>query len=171
MGKNYLSLNYLPNPTLFLFLCQVRPAPSPGGTATVAGSMPWKTTAMDMRPAEEAAPWVLQPPALGDVNSKIFYFHPEPWGNDPIWLAQFFSNGLVKNHQLVQPSPEVKHSHRPQFDPNIQCSLLFGRRWCLHGWHVHLLLLGHFSPVDWSKKPTKNVSWCILCRKKLDRMI
>ena len=45
---------------------------------------------------------------LGAVCSKIFqvvvldifYFHPEPWGNDPISQA-YFSIGLVKNHQLV----------------------------------------------------------------------
>ena len=29
------------------------------------------------------------------VISNIFYFHPEPWGNDPIWRA-YFSNGLVQ---------------------------------------------------------------------------
>ena len=23
---------------------------------------------------------------LGGGNAKIFYFYPEPWGNDPIWL-------------------------------------------------------------------------------------
>ena len=27
------------------------------------------------------------------VVSKIFYFHPEPWADDPIWRA-YFSNGL-----------------------------------------------------------------------------
>ena len=32
---------------------------------------------------------------LGGGNSNIFYFHPEPWGNDPIWRA-YFSNGLVQ---------------------------------------------------------------------------
>ena len=26
--------------------------------------------------------------------SNIFYFHPEPWGDDPIWRA-YFSNGLI----------------------------------------------------------------------------
>ena len=30
---------------------------------------------------------------LGGGNSKIFYFHPETWGNDPSWRA-YFSNGL-----------------------------------------------------------------------------
>ena len=42
---------------------------------------------------------------LGGGNSKIFYFHPEPWGDDPIWLM-FFEWGW--NHQLVmarQPTP------------------------------------------------------------------
>ncbi len=29
------------------------------------------------------------------VVSNIFYFHPEPWGNDPIWRA-YFSDGLVQ---------------------------------------------------------------------------
>ena len=27
--------------------------------------------------------------------SNIFYFHPEPWSNDPIWRAYFW-NGLVQ---------------------------------------------------------------------------
>ena len=27
--------------------------------------------------------------------SNIFYFHPDPWGDDPIWRA-YFSNGLVQ---------------------------------------------------------------------------
>ena len=29
----------------------------------------------------------------------VFYFHPEPWGNDPSWRS-YFSDGLV-HHQLV----------------------------------------------------------------------
>ena len=29
----------------------------------------------------------------------MFYFHPEHWGNDPIWRA-YFSDGW--NHQLVK---------------------------------------------------------------------
>ena len=32
---------------------------------------------------------------LGGGNSSIFYFHPEPWGDDPIWRA-YFSDGLVQ---------------------------------------------------------------------------
>ena len=33
-------------------------------------------------------------------NSNIFWnFHPDPWGDDPIWRS-YFSDGLVKNHQL-----------------------------------------------------------------------
>ena len=35
---------------------------------------------------------------LGGGNSKIFYFHPDPWGNDPIWLI--FFKGVETNHQL-----------------------------------------------------------------------
>ena len=31
--------------------------------------------------------------------SKTFYFHPDPWGNDPIWRA-YFSKEFF-NHQLV----------------------------------------------------------------------
>ena len=33
------------------------------------------------------------------VVSNIFYVHPEPWGNDPIWLAHIFQMGWF-NHQL-----------------------------------------------------------------------
>ena len=32
---------------------------------------------------------------LGGGNSKISYFHPVCWGNDPIWRS-YFSNGLVQ---------------------------------------------------------------------------
>ena len=35
---------------------------------------------------------------LGGGNSNIFYFHPEPGGNDPIWLYNIFQVGF--NHQL-----------------------------------------------------------------------
>ena len=28
-------------------------------------------------------------------------FHPEPWGNDPIWLAHFFSDGLVQTSTRI----------------------------------------------------------------------
>ena len=31
--------------------------------------------------------------SLGGGNSNIFYFHPDPWGNDPIWRAWFFGMG------------------------------------------------------------------------------
>ena len=34
---------------------------------------------------------------LGGETSNIFYFHPDPWGNDPIWLI-FFKMGWF-NHQ------------------------------------------------------------------------
>ena len=32
---------------------------------------------------------------LGGGNSNIFYFHPDPWGNDTIWRA-YLLNGLVQ---------------------------------------------------------------------------
>ena len=39
---------------------------------------------------------------LGGGNSNIFNFHPENWGRcSPILTISYFSNGLVKNHQLV----------------------------------------------------------------------
>ena len=31
---------------------------------------------------------------------SVFFFHPDPWGNDPIWLPHIFSNGWF-NHQLI----------------------------------------------------------------------
>ena len=34
-------------------------------------------------------------PWLGGETSNIFYFHHDPWGDDPIWRA-YFSNGLVQ---------------------------------------------------------------------------
>ena len=37
---------------------------------------------------------------LGGGFKYFCYFHPEAWGNDPIWRFAYFSNGLVKNHQL-----------------------------------------------------------------------
>ncbi len=40
------------------------------------------------------------------VVSNIFYFHPEPWGNDPIWWA-FFSKGWL-NHQLEKGGKKLK---------------------------------------------------------------
>ena len=32
---------------------------------------------------------------LGGGNSNIFYFRPEPWGNNPIWRAYFW-DGVVQ---------------------------------------------------------------------------
>ena len=34
---------------------------------------------------------------LGGGNSNIFYFHPDPRGNDPIWLSHIFQGGWF-NH-------------------------------------------------------------------------
>ena len=52
---------------------------------------------------------------LGGGNSKIFYVHPEPWGNDPIWRA-YFSNGL---------KPPTRKPHRNLWHP------MGPRRWDL----------------------------------------
>ena len=53
------------------------------GTAEAAMTKSWRT-------------WMVHRD-LGGVNSNIFYFHPEPWGNDPFWRI-FFQRGW--NHQL-----------------------------------------------------------------------
>ena len=37
---------------------------------------------------------------LGGGFKDFFYFHPDPWGNDPIGLVLYFSDGWF-NHQLV----------------------------------------------------------------------
>ena len=42
------------------------------------------------------------PGGLGGGNSNIFYFHPEPWGNDPI-LTNIF--GMGWNHQPAGDDP------------------------------------------------------------------
>ena len=43
------------------------------------------------------------------VVSNIFYFHPVPWGNDPIWRVYLW-NGWF-NHQLVKQSNLAKHAN------------------------------------------------------------
>ena len=43
--------------------------------------------------------------------SNIHYFYSDPWANDPIWLAIFFSDGWF-NHQLVFFNAEI--SQRPR---------------------------------------------------------
>ena len=53
---------------------------------------------------------LLKKGSLGSVKFKtinwvvatpiIFYVHPDPWGNDPIWRA-YFSNGVENNYQLA----------------------------------------------------------------------
>ena len=56
---------------------------------------------------------------LGGGNSNIFYFHPDPWGNDPIWRA-YFSNGLV------QPPPRnllAEMKTPEELDNNCLCCM------------------------------------------------
>ncbi len=50
---------------------------------------------------------------LGGGNSNIFYFHPEPWGNDPIWRTHIFQMGW--NHQ-----PDDMSKFAPKLAPNFQ---------------------------------------------------
>ena len=35
-------------------------------------------------------------------NSNIFHFHPDPWGNDPIWLI-FFQKGWFNHQPVIYP--------------------------------------------------------------------
>ncbi len=42
---------------------------------------------------EARKPWI-------EVVSKIFYFHPDPWGNDAIWLIFYKWVETSWNHQL-----------------------------------------------------------------------
>ena len=51
---------------------------------------------------------------VGGETSNILYFHPETWGNDPIWRA-YFSNGLkpptglIWAGQSITTNPPVGH--------------------------------------------------------------
>ena len=53
---------------------------------------------------------------LGGGNSNIFNFHPEPWGNDPIWRA-YFSDGLKpppRHGKLHATHPRIRESIRAE---------------------------------------------------------
>ena len=53
-----------------------------------------------------------QPGILNSVVVlDIFYFHPDPWGNDPIWRA-YFSNGLVQSPASKQPTAVASLQHQ-----------------------------------------------------------
>ena len=60
---------------------------------------------------------------LGVGNSNIFYFHPEPCGNDPIWRA-YFSKGLVQPPtrlcQFKKEKDKIPHS------PNVLVAIFLG---------------------------------------------
>ena len=43
-------------------------------------------------------------PKLGGGTSNLFYFHPEPWGDDPIWLLFFKWVGSTTNYQYNEMS-------------------------------------------------------------------
>ena len=48
-------------------------------------------------------------------NSNIFYFHPDPWGNDPIWRA-YFSNGLKPPTSVACISKNTAWINRPSLE-------------------------------------------------------
>ena len=63
-----------------------------------------------------------------EVVSNIFYFHPEPWANDPIWRA-YFSDGLVQpptrwsfGNTIIESGQIIATSHG--LSPNGNCLLL-----------------------------------------------
>ena len=39
---------------------------------------------------------------------NCFYFHPDPWGNDPIWRLHMFQKGFWFHHQLEKVFPISK---------------------------------------------------------------
>ncbi len=67
----------------------------------------------------------------------IFYFHPEPWGNDPIWRS-YFSDGWF-NHQLVDDfsgmlffgPPETCNSNQKMTQPDPSTLDLTEHFWSL----------------------------------------
>ena len=72
--------------------------------------VPWKQQRLGMLLAAGGWAWKLMSymGIWGEITfynsvvvSKMFYFHPENWGNDPIWRSAYFSNGLV------QPSTRI----------------------------------------------------------------
>ena len=50
-------------------------------------------------------PWTKWKQRISVVVSNSLYFHPDPWGNDPIWRA-YFSNGLKPPTRI-----EVEDNH------------------------------------------------------------
>ena len=68
---------------------------------------------------------------LGGGNSNIVYFQPDPWGNDPIWLAHIFRMGWLK--------------------PPTRCPTLIVRLlWDLQGWDIHFYQPCRTWPSPWS---------------------
>ncbi len=71
------------------------------------------------------------------VVSNIFYFHPDPWGNDPIWRS-YFSIGLV------QPPASLAGDLR---------ICLFGfRESCMDEWYeiwMRMRMMNDMNDVTW----------------------
>ena len=53
---------------------------------------------------------------LRSGNSSIFYVHPDPWGNDPIWQA-YSSNGLKPPTRKEMKTPIVVEFFFRGWDP------------------------------------------------------
>ena len=114
---------------------------------------------------------------LAGGNSKIFYFHPEIWGNDPIWRS-YFSNGLVQPPtsvmntgfervlnwtSKVQPRTPPKKKHPSQCpptrkNPNLQwhirwwslaTSWLYRRFFWSTRWRISIVSLSYRGFQRW----------------------
>ena len=50
------------------------------------------------------------------VISNMFYFHPEPWGNDPIWLAHIIQTGWEKTTNQINHARDLKKKTSKRFN-------------------------------------------------------
>ena len=88
---------------------------------------PWEVERWTVRRTEN----ITKTQKLDGGNSKIFYVHPEFWGNDPNWLSHIFQTGWF-NHQLEKeaggslPFP-------PFFDRVFTVNLRGGNYWIWGG--------------------------------------
>ena len=73
-------------------------------------------------------------PWLAGGNSIIFYFRPDPWGNDPIWRA-YFSNGLVQPPSRWLLGEIQKNTHQ-----------IYG----IFGWEAFLIPKTHWVGTRWA---------------------
>jgi len=55
--------------------------------------------------------------------SNILYFHPEPWGNDPIWLICFRWVGSTTNQKFIVRQPPPAWTCFPTWRPHCQAAV------------------------------------------------